>query len=228
MGVRHAVGSIFLLLASSLGAGAAVVTEVVDGDTLIVDHGTRVQLLGIDALGHSWGSPRSRKRARSSTNFAAHFLKGRKVRLEYDQANELRKHRDRWGRTLAYVYLEDGTLFNLAIIEQGYAKTYTKYPTEFSERFQAAQRQAKEKGMGLWALIERSPPDDKTPRPREIYVSEKGSRTFHKASCLVVKNIPLKDRIVFHEEEEPLKLGLRPGRWCLPVLMRRFKVPGAQ
>jgi micrococcal nuclease len=48
------------------------------------------------------------------------MVEGKRVRLEFDQANTLRGHKDRYRRTLAYVFLEDGTLLNAEIIKQGY------------------------------------------------------------------------------------------------------------
>jgi len=47
------------------------------------------------------------------------------VRLEYDQGTG---RNDRYGRTLAYVYLANGTLLNLEIIERGYGHAYTRFP----------------------------------------------------------------------------------------------------
>ena len=61
--------------------------------------------------------------------------------------------RDRYRRTLAYVELADGRLLNEEIIRQGYGHAYTKYPfnPEMMERFRAAERYARARGLGLWA-----------------------------------------------------------------------------
>ena len=42
------------------------------------------------------------------------MVEGRRVRLEFDQGNTASGHKDRYGRTLAYVFLEDGALLNAA------------------------------------------------------------------------------------------------------------------
>jgi len=70
------------------------------------------------------------------------------VWLEYDQ-----QRRDRYGRTLAYVFLEDGTLLNLALIQQGYGFAYLKYPfrADYMRRFRNAEREARTGDRGLWA-----------------------------------------------------------------------------
>lgn len=51
--------------------------------------------------------------------FTKDMLTGQKVWIEYGKTKL-----DRYGRTLAYVWLEDGTLFNLTLIEEGYARVY--------------------------------------------------------------------------------------------------------
>jgi len=201
-----------------------VVTDIVDGDTIIVDDRTRVQLLGVDAIGHSWGDERSSDLAQRSAAFTALLLKGKSVQLRQDPANDLKNHKDRWGRVLSYVFLEDGAFLNLALIEQGYATAYLKYPFRFAKRFKEAEERARMERRGLWSLLLGKRPAKEVRRGHEIYIAKKGSRTYHKASCLRVKNIAPEDRIRFHEEEEARKLGFSPGRWCLPVLMKRFSL----
>jgi micrococcal nuclease len=59
--------------------------------------------------------------------------------------------RDRYGRALAYVYLEDGRMFNELLAERGYATPLTIPPNvEFADRFVAAARRARNAGRGLW------------------------------------------------------------------------------
>jgi hypothetical protein len=55
---------------------------------------------------------------------------GKRVRLEYDQQRQ-----DKYGRTLAYVYLENGTFVNAEIIRQGYGFAYTRYPFKYLSNF---------------------------------------------------------------------------------------------
>jgi endonuclease YncB( thermonuclease family) len=59
---------------------------------------------------------------------------------------------DRWDETkgtLGYVYLEDGRLLNLEVIEGGYGHAYTRFPFSRMEEFRAAERYARETGKGL-------------------------------------------------------------------------------
>jgi micrococcal nuclease len=65
--------------------------------------------------------------------------------LEYDQQRQ-----DKYGRILAYVYLEDGTFVNAEIIRQGYGFSYTRFPFKYLEEFRTLEREAREAKRGLW------------------------------------------------------------------------------
>lgn len=126
------------------------VIRAVDGDTIDVRPASggeriRVRLIGVD-------TPESKDPRRPVECFAreaAEFtsrLEGKLVRLELDV-----ERLDRYGRTLAYVYLLDGTFFNLLLVEEGYAQPYTVPPNiRYTDRFVEAGRRAREAGRGLW------------------------------------------------------------------------------
>jgi micrococcal nuclease len=63
-----------------------------------------------------------------------------------------RESHDRYGRTLAYVWLADGKFFNQMLAERGYATPLTIPPNDdYARRFLAASRRAREAKRGLWA-----------------------------------------------------------------------------
>ena len=69
--------------------------------------------------------------------------------LEQDPTHDTR---DRYGRLLAYVWLEDRTFFNKQMIAARYAQEYTySTPYRYQTDFKAAQQQAREAQPGLWA-----------------------------------------------------------------------------
>jgi len=58
---------------------------------------------------------------------------------------------DRYGRTLAYLYLKDGRMFNLLLVQRGYATPLTIPPNvDYADEFVKAARTARERGVGLW------------------------------------------------------------------------------
>jgi len=120
--------------------------RVVDGDTLELDGGERVRLIGVDTP--ETVDPRRPVQyfGKEASAFTRRMAEGQTVRLEYDQDT-----RDRYDRTLAYVYLQNGTFLNAEIIRQGYGHAYTRFPFRYQEQFLALEREAREQSRGLWA-----------------------------------------------------------------------------
>lgn len=128
------------------------VTSVVDGDTIKVNiNGTveTLRLIGMDTP--ETVDPRKPVQCfgKEASNKAKELLVGTKVRLEKDSTQgEL----DKYGRTLAYIYREDGLFYNKYMIEQGYAHEYTyNTPYKYQVEFKAAQKSAQENLRGLWS-----------------------------------------------------------------------------
>lgn len=128
------------------------VVSVVDGDTLKITMAGKVEtlrLIGIDTP--ETVDPRKPVQCfgPEASQRAKALLEGKQVGIEYDASQG---ERDKYARLLVYVFLEDGTHYNLKMIEDGFAKEYTygkayQYQTEF----RAAEARAKEAKKGLWS-----------------------------------------------------------------------------
>ncbi len=128
------------------GSAAAFVQRAVDGDTVVLSSGERVRYIGIDTpeLHH----PRKpvQPYAREAMEANRRLVEGKSVRLEFDV-----QRRDRYGRLLAYVFLEDGTFVNAELMRQGYAQLLTIPPdVKYTDLFVKLQREAREAKRGLW------------------------------------------------------------------------------
>ncbi len=88
---------------------------VIDGDTIVLDGNEIVRLIGIDTPETKDPRKPVQYYGREAYEFTKRLVEGKKVRLSYD-LNE----KDKYGRTLAYVYLEDGTFLNAEVVNQGY------------------------------------------------------------------------------------------------------------
>lgn len=138
-----------LAFSAAAGLGAettGVCTRVVDGDTIVVSGVGKVRLIGVDTPETKHPKKPVEYFGREASRFTAKLVEGKRVRLEYDWQRV-----DRYGRTLAYVYLADGTFVNAEIVKQGYGYAYTKYPFKYLEEFRALEREAREAARGLWA-----------------------------------------------------------------------------
>jgi micrococcal nuclease len=130
---------------------ARTVIRVIDGDTLVLSPNEKVRLIGVDTPETKHPKKAVECFGREATKFTKNMVAGKRVRLKFDDVNATRGHRDRYGRTLAYVYLEDGTLLNAEIIRKGYGHAFTQFPFRYLLRFRNLERQARERGMGLWS-----------------------------------------------------------------------------
>jgi endonuclease YncB( thermonuclease family) len=133
-------------------AGPYRVVKVVDGDTLVVDidgSATTLRLIGLDTP--ETLDPRKPVQCfgREASDRAKALLTDQYVRLEYDKTQGVL---DKYDRTLAYIYLPDGTLFNEYMIAEGFAHEYTyNLPYQYQKRFQDAEDAARTGLRGLWA-----------------------------------------------------------------------------
>jgi micrococcal nuclease len=133
---------------------------VIDGDTLLLESGDRVRLIGIDTpeIHESKKLYRDAERSkediktiqemgRRAMEFTKNLVEGKRVRLELD----VEKH-DQYNRILAYVYLVDSGIFvNAKIVEEGYASVATYPPNvKYADEFVRLNREARENNRGLW------------------------------------------------------------------------------
>ena len=130
-------------LAAELDGEIALVTWVVDGDTVEIEldgQERRVRYIGIDT------PERDEDFYQAATEFNIELVKDKEVVLVRDVSDT-----DRFGRLLRYVYLADGTHVNEAIIAAGYAVSVTFPPdVTFVDTFRSLERQARADGLGLW------------------------------------------------------------------------------
>ena len=135
------------------------VVRAVDGDTLKLENGERVRLIGIDTPEMHESdklyrdSQRTKQDIRSiqelgrrAYEFTRNLVEGKRVSLEFDAEKQ-----DKYGRLLAYVYLKDGTFVNAEIVKQGYASLMTYPPNvKYADLFLKLYQEARENRRGLW------------------------------------------------------------------------------
>jgi len=127
-----------------------IVTRVVDGNTLVLDGRERVHLIGVDTSESKYPNEPVEYFGKEATAFTKRMVQGKSVRLKFDQANAHIDHKDKYKRTLAYVFLWDGTFLNAEIIKQGYGHAYTGFPFKYMDKFRRYEREARAKNRGLW------------------------------------------------------------------------------
>lgn len=134
------------------GEGPYPVVKVVDGDTIAIGmqgKSVTIRLIGLDTP--ETVDPRKPVQCfgEEASKKAKEMLTGKSVRIETDPSQG---EFDKYGRLLAYVYLEDGTFFNKYMIGEGYGHEYTyNLPYKYQKEFKDAESRAREEKKGLWA-----------------------------------------------------------------------------
>ena len=128
------------------------VVKVVDGGTIAVEMNGKsetIRLIGLDTP--ETVDPRKPVQCfgEEASKKAKEILTGKRVRLEMDASQG---KLDKYGRLLAYIFLEDGTFFNQLMISEGYGHEYTyNLPYKYQKEFKEAEKTAREEKKGLWA-----------------------------------------------------------------------------
>ena len=122
--------------------GEGRVKWVIDGDTIILEDDRRVRYAGIDTPERNepfyWKATRR--------NIA--LVKGKRVTLVICKE----KPRDRYGRILAWVYV-DGVDVGAVLLKEGLARVFTAPPcgTKKLEEYREYENMARKKRLGIWS-----------------------------------------------------------------------------
>jgi len=135
----------FAQITDTVATSTEKVSRIIDGDTLEIEGGVKVRLIGID-------TPEMKNKNKTIDCFAAEakkkaegLLMNKDVVLEKDVSET-----DRYGRLLRYVYL-DGEMINDKLVKEGYAKMATFPPdVKNAKVFLASEKFARENQSGLW------------------------------------------------------------------------------
>lgn len=146
--------SFLFLQIDSCFAELVRIKHVIDGDTAVLEDGTRVRLIGIDAPeieNRNYGH-RGEVYGEESKEILKGMIEGKEVDLQ-DGPEKM----DRYQRRLAYIYLPDNFFVNRNLVEVGAAEAYRRFPHPFSKEFYQLEKMAKEKKLGMWATEQNAP-----------------------------------------------------------------------
>jgi micrococcal nuclease len=119
----------------------AIVTKVIDGDTVEIQDGQRARLLGINTP--EKGQPYYQE----ATDRLKELVLKKKVFLEMDKSDK-----DKYDRLLRHIYVDNENV-GLVLLREGYANIYFVSPDlKYKEDFESAEDYAKEHGLGIWTI----------------------------------------------------------------------------
>jgi micrococcal nuclease len=138
----------WFMLGSPSGAAVAttkepaLVTRIVDGDTIVVEGGQKVRLLGMDT------DERGEPCYSEAKNALAGLIRNKEVQLERDGDDK-----DMYGRLLRWIWL-DNSLINEEMVKLGLAAARFEQPVHYEERIAAAEKVAIDGKLGCkWANL---------------------------------------------------------------------------
>ena len=126
------------------------VVRVIDGDTIqvccVFGDRVKVSYIGVDTPETHHPMRGVEPYGKEAAEANRKLVEDKTVILKFDV-----EQRDRYGRLLAYIYLEDGTFVNAWLVEHGYAMVMTVPPNvKYQELFLKLQREARDAKRGLW------------------------------------------------------------------------------
>ncbi len=205
---KHILGILFLALSVSF-CGRNVYAEnwahvrwVEDGDTIILQDGRRVRYIGINTPEIAHADTPAEPNAYAAKRFNRKLILNKRIRLVFDA-----EQFDRYGRTLAYVFLSDSTFVNAELIRHGYAFFVPRKPNEkYDQIFLKTQRGAMTAGEGMW---------QNWSEKKEHYIGNRRSKRFHRMTCPYGKKTGQKNRLIFHSRWDAFWGGYSPGKKCV-------------
>jgi len=122
------------------------VATVFDGDTFRTRRGEKVRLLGINTPEIAHGRQAAEAYGREAKRRLTKLIAGQSVQLRLDK-----EKRDKYGRTLAQVYLRDGRWVNDMLVRDGLAHVYTFAPNFYwVDALLKSEAIARNEMHGMW------------------------------------------------------------------------------
>lgn len=151
--LRGRAGQWLAASAGPVGVEVVGVREVVDGDTLVVDDGRSIRILGIDTPEtHNPNMAGPQPLGEAATARLAALVAGRDVGLQADAADA-----DAYGRSLRHVWV-GRDLVAERLLSEGLGHALIIPPNQLhADRLRAAEADAKAHARGVWGLPRPTP-----------------------------------------------------------------------
>ncbi len=193
--------SSILSVSMAFGSDWSYVKYVNDGDTIVLKDGRKIRYIGINAPEISHDGNKSELMGNESRAFNVTLVNNKKIRLEFDQ-----ERTDKYGRILAYIFLEDGTFVNKKLIQNGFAYVLYKKPNlKYNKEFLASQLIAMTAGKGIWNTISNISAN---------FIGNKKSKRFHATTCSYGQKTGKSNVIIFRNKWNAFKAGFAPCKKC--------------
>jgi endonuclease YncB( thermonuclease family) len=185
-------------------AGYHRVKFVYDGDTILLDNEKKIRYLGINSPEIGREGAKSEFMAREARHANIQLVKGARVSLEFDK-----EEKDRYGRLLTYVFLENGNMVNALLVRKGMAHVLlNRQGLKYEDLLLDCQRKAMNEKLGIWSRSFKV--------KEKFYLGNRISYRFHRPDCPFAKEICHKNRVRFESLYDAFREGYSPCKRCMP------------
>jgi endonuclease YncB( thermonuclease family) len=155
------------------------VISVLDGDTVVLDNGEVVRLIGLLAPRARHAKQEGEPYGDQARFLAEELLLGKQVDITFDAVYGAMGHRDRDGRALGYLSVNKGVekvIANAELLRIG-AGFLTTIPDELqiAKTLKNSEEEARKKKAGIWTTTDKSP----------VEVANTGGKSFQERSATV-------------------------------------------
>jgi micrococcal nuclease len=179
---------------------------VIDGDTLKVKMNGKedtIRLLLVDTPEINHPRLGEQPLGEEAKQFTKQMIENAKT-IELEKGGP---GRDKYGRFLAYVYV-DGKSLQEELLKNGLARlAYVDQPhVKYVDQYEKIQKEAQLKGIGIWQW-KNYVQKDGFHKEAVGFVASKNSDVYHPADCDVVKQIKPENRLYFMTEQDAQASG---------------------
>jgi len=193
-----------------------IITKIVDGDTVIIQGGETVRLLGIDTP----------ERGEPYYSEAKQYLENRILFKEVSLESDI-ENRDVYKRLLRWIWL-DNSLIDLEQIQNGFAISRLYDGEKYQTEIKNAENLAIDQRIGIWSRLNENPNNSTQNQaslnnqtttlnsdspnsdacislgcpPGTQYVASKNSDKYHACPCYNAKRIKPENLLCFSSKEE--------------------------
>ncbi|WP_458454682.1 thermonuclease family protein [Methanobrevibacter sp.] len=184
---------------------SGICTKVVDGDTIYLDNGDKIRLVGVNT------PERGVEGYIVSKNFVQKLCLNKKVGIDIDDS----KHSDRYGRTLGVVIV-NGKNVNEMLLKEGLAEIMYMPPSEFYP-FDWADSDTQVSSSHS-SSSSSHPTSSKSTSSSESasYVGNSNTGKFHEPSCSSVNKMSDRNKVFFSGRNDAISQGYAPCKMCNP------------
>lgn len=200
--------------------------SIIDGDTIKAKIDGRVEtvrFLLIDTPETNHPSLGEQPLGEEAKNFThALITKAKNIKLEYDKSK-----RDKYGRLLAYMYVDEKSLQE-ELIRNGFARVAYVYEpnVKYESRFRKIEKEAKKDKSGIWQwddyvqnngfnskqIVDRPSQTKSASNTMHPFIASKNSDVYHPSNCYIIQKIKPDNRIYFASEQDAISSGRKRSK----------------